>query len=85
MRTHLPRTVEVKEAQFQQFLRDVAQYESAQRCQAAQDRFLDAYSIWLRHRSPITQENLIAAARVLRALDPTFAFALPPHRGGDDA
>ena len=73
----LPKASEIRDARFQKFLKEFAGYESDCNKQAAQDRFLDAYSIWIRHRSPVTTENLYQAVIALRALDHTFQFPLP--------
>ena len=74
---YLPKAVEVNDARFQKFLKELAGYEADCHRQAAQDRFLDAYSIWIRHRSPVTTDNLYQAVIALRALDHTFQFPLP--------
>ena len=71
---------DVSAQRFQKFLRDFAAYEAQWQKQTAQDRFLDAYSIWLRHRSPVTTENLQQAILALRLLDSTFQFPLPMVR-----
>ena len=78
---YLPRASEVLEARFQKFLREFGAYEANALLQEAQDRFLDAYSLWLRHQSPVTYEQLYAAVMILRRLDPTFRFPLPSAHG----
>ena len=55
---HPPRRTEVREARFHKFEQEFAAYEVTVQQQQAQDRLLDAYSIWMRHRSPVTAENL---------------------------
>ena len=80
-----PRSAEVLEARFQKFLREFAVYEADQNRQVAQDRFLDAYSLWLRHHSPVSYENLCQAIVVLRKLDANFQFPLPSGGEFDDA
>ena len=80
---YLPKASEVREARFHKFLEELATYETDVQKQAAQDRFLDAYSVWLRHRSPVTTENLHQAVLVLRAIDPAFRFPLPLTGGAD--
>ena len=74
---HLPKAAELTEARFQKFAREFAVYEAEHLRQAAQDQFLDAYSIWMRHRSPVTYENLVHAILNLRQLDSAFQFPLP--------
>lgn len=76
---YLPKS-EVHAQRFQKFLREFAAYEAQAALRLAQDRFLDAYSIWVRHRSPVTTENLQQAILTLRALDPAFRFPLPMTR-----
>ena len=71
---------EVSAMRFQQFLKEFTAYETVNQRQQAQDRFLDAYSIWLRHRSPVTTDNLQQAIFGLRELDPGFKFPLPMWR-----
>jgi len=78
---YLPRASEIHEARFQKFLREFASYETEQLLRAAQDRFLDAYSLWLRHQSPVTYEQLDTAVMILRRLDSTFRFLLPSAQG----
>lgn len=68
---------EVSAHRFKKFLDELAVYEAAIELHAAQDRFLDAYAIWQRHRSPITIDNLQQAVLALRRLDPSFRFPLP--------
>ena len=74
---HPPKAAELTEARFQKFVREFAVYEAERLRQAAQDQFLDAYSIWMRHRSPVTYEHLVHAILHLRQLDPSFQFPLP--------
>lgn len=74
---YVPKAPEVSDARFQKFLKDFGVYEAAWLRTAAQDRFLDAYSIWMRHRSPVTYEHLLQAIVTLRRLDPSFQFPLP--------
>ena len=74
---YLPKASDVSEARFQKFMQEFAAYETDWKKHAAQDQFLDAYSVWMRHRSPITYENLVQTILVLRKLDPAFQFPLP--------
>ena len=79
---HLPRSTEVSEARFQKFLKEFSTYEHDWNRARAEDRFLDAYSVWLRHRSPVSYEILREATIELRALDPSFQFPLPTAAWG---
>jgi len=82
---YLPKAADLQSARFQKFLKEFTLYETACHTQAAQDRFLDAYSLWMRHRSPITYENLYEAVALLRQLDPAFRFPLPHDGATADA
>ena len=74
---YTPKASEVSDARFQKFLKDFTAYETIWMKTVAQDRFLDAYSVWIRHRSPVTYENLLHAIVKLRKLDASFQFPLP--------
>ncbi len=80
---YLPKSSEVSEARFQKFLKEFANYELVWNKTRAEDHFLDAYSIWLRHRSPVSYEILREATLALRALDASFRFPLPTTGMGD--
>jgi len=53
--------------------------------EVARDAFLDAYGLWMSHRSPITYARLADAVMQLRALDQRFVFTLPPEGDAFDA
>ena len=80
MQPHYLSKADVSTQRFQKFLQEFAAYEARSQTEAAQDRFLDAYSIWMHHRSPVTTTNLQQAILALRALDPAFHFLLPMIR-----
>lgn len=67
--------------QFAAFAEEVRAQEQLQRMRSGRDAFLDAYSRWRRQPTTTHHQQLMAAAEILKHVDPTFRFdppVLPP-------
>lgn len=73
----LPTTRELFESRFARFVKDLAKYEREQLIRERQDEFLDAYSRWIKLKSTALKHRVLAIARQLEILDPSFRFDLP--------
>ena len=68
----LPSDLEVSEARFKRFLKDLHTYEQRLSFERTLDAFLDVYSSWKRTHEEVLKLRLVMLAFELHRLDPQF-------------
>ena len=68
--------VEVSDARFRRFLKELREYEHRQAYEDALNAFLDLYSAWLKMHEPWLKIRLVMLAFELNRLDPAFECSL---------
>ena len=68
----LPSDLEVSEARFKRFLKDLHTYEQRLSFERTLDAFLDVYSSWKRTHEEALKLRLVMLAFELHRLDPQF-------------
>ena len=68
----LPSELEVTEARFKRFLKDLHTYEQRLSFERTLDAFLDVYSSWKRTHEEVLKLRLVMLAFELHRLDPQF-------------
>ena len=71
-----PTSLEVSEARFKRFLKDLESYERKFVYERTLDAFLDLYSSWKRRRDPAVKLRLVMLAFELHRLNPEFQCEL---------
>ena len=69
---HAPTALEMSEARFKRFLKDLETYERSLIFQRTLDAFLDLYSLWKRTRQRPLKLRLVMLAFELHRLDHNF-------------
>ena len=72
----VPTSLEVSEARFKRFLKDLETYERKLDFERTLDAFLDLYSLWKKTRKPQLKLRLVMLAFELHRLDHGFACDL---------
>ena len=78
-RSHKPAPVssmEMSEARFRRFLRELNTYEQKLAYQETLDSFLDLYSTWLKTHEPWLKIRVVMLAFELHRMDPSFECSL---------
>jgi hypothetical protein len=68
--------LEVSEARFRRFLRELDSYERKLAFEETLNTFLDVYSAWLKTHEPWLKIRVVMLAFELHRLDPEFEFNL---------
>jgi hypothetical protein len=72
----VPNALEISEARFKRFLKDLETYERKVAFEHTLDAFLDLYSSWKKTRQPPLKFRLVMLAFELHRLDPQFQCEL---------
>ena len=68
--------VEVSDARFRRFMKELREYDSQQAYEEALNVFLDMYSAWMKMREPWLKIRLVMLAFELHRLNPQFECSL---------